>query len=177
MNRSYLVPETLELVRLILARRRDAFLLVLSNQSAAYEEVLRGAGVPNAQVLVTSAPHEDMPDWLRLVDWGMLLLQSSSVAKQASMPTKLAEFFASGVRPVQFGCNDEVGEWVRRLDAGIALKDINSKSLEVAAQTIADSKRDEESSARVRLGSAAHFSLSSGIERYDRLLRKVYLEK
>ncbi len=113
-----------------------------------------------------------MPAWLRLVDWGFLLL-NESFAKRASMPTKLGEFLASGVRPIYFGCNDEVGEWVRRAGSGVILDGLEGDSLKRAARTMAQVEGGAEAMAQARAIAAPHFALSYGVSRYAELLDRL----
>lgn len=170
VNRSYLVEETLSLCARVLRDDDRAALLILSAQREEYERRLSALGVPLERVTLTRADHEAMPDWLSLIDWGMLLLNASSPAKRASMPTKLAEFLAAGVRPVQFGCNEEVSGWVRRTGSGFVLDDVSTASLEAAARRISASTRDDAMLERARELAAPHFSLASGIEKYEQVL-------
>ena len=53
------------------------------------------------------------------------------------MPTKLAEFFATGIAPIGHGANSEVTDWVRRAGSGLALDDLSIDSLERAAEFVA----------------------------------------
>ncbi|MGV3625184.1 MAG: glycosyltransferase [Archangium sp.] len=170
VNRSYLVDQTLDLCSRVLRSDVNAHLLILSAQREEYERRLTALGVSSERVTLTRADHDVMPDWLSLIDWGMLLLNPSSPAKRASMPTKLAEFLACGVRPVQFGCNDEVSNWVRRTGSGFVLDDVTSASLEVATQRIIGAKRDDAQLAKAREVAAPHFSLAAGIEKYEQVL-------
>lgn len=170
VNRSYLVDETLGLAARVLKNDERAHLLILSAQREEYERRLQTIGVDASRVTMTRADHDVMPDWLSLIDWGMLLLNPSSPAKRASMPTKLAEFLACGVRPVQFGCNEEVSSWVRKTGAGFVLDDVAPQSLDAAARRISESKRDDAQLAKAREVAAPHFSLQSGIEKYEQVL-------
>lgn len=174
INRSYLVDETLELARRILALRSDAHLLVLSSQREAYEAAIAKAGVDDRRVTIVKAEHDLMPQWLSLIDWGMLLLQPNSAAKRASMPTKLAEFFGCGVRQIHFGCNAEVGEWVRRAGSGISLDAVDSSSLERAAIQVSESVPNDHLLGNARATTEHHFSLRSGIERYQSVLARTF---
>lgn len=174
LNRSYLVDETLGLARRVLALRPEAHLLILTGQVDAYRQRLSEHGVDPARTTVTKAEHHAMPEWLSLMQWGMLLLEAQSPAKRASMPTKLAEFFAVGVRPVQFGCNSEVAQWVTRAATGLVLDGIGDTQLEAAAQAIASSTLKEGALERGRQLTAPHFSLTAGIERYDQVLRGAF---
>jgi hypothetical protein len=170
INASYQTERMIALARRVLARRADAHLLVLSAQRDAYREKLRD--VNPAQVSIERADHRAMPGWLGLIDWGLQLLTPERPAKRASMPTKLAEFLATGVRPVHFGCNAEVDEWVRRTGSGVVLKDVSDASLDEAAGIIAAHKLDRPSIKRAREVATTHFSLASGVARYDELLRR-----
>jgi len=174
LNRSYLVTETLALAKRVLERRSDARLLVLSHQVEAYRARLAEAGIDLAQVTVTRADHDAMPQWLSLITWGLLLLDPQSAAKRASMPTKLAEFFATGVRPIQFGCNDEVARWVKRAGTGLALSEVTPAALDEAARQIVASTLSDARLAEGRAVTAPHFSLASGLERYDAMLRAAF---
>ncbi len=177
LNRSYLVDETLVLAKKVLALRDDAHLLVLTAQVSAYQDRVKQHGLEASRVTVAKATHDAMPQWLSLIDWGMLLLDPQSPAKRASMPTKLGEFFATGVRPVQFGCNSEVAAWVERAQSGLVLQGVDDQSLEKAANEIAGSTISAQRLQRARELTAGHFSLASGIERYDRVLRAAFKER
>lgn len=177
LNRSYLVDETITLAKKVLALRADTHLLVLTGQVEAYRDKLEQQGLELSRVTVTKAEHEAMPQWLSLIDWGMLLLDPQSPAKRASMPTKLGEFFATGVRPVQFGCNSEVAAWVERAESGLVLQGVDDESLQRAAHEISGSTLSAQRLQHARALTAEHFSLASGIERYDRVLRAAFDEE
>jgi hypothetical protein len=170
INRSYLVEETLELATLVLERSPRAHLLVLSGQRAEYERRLQSLGVDLERVTVSRADHEAMPQWLSLMTWGLLLLQANSPAKRASMPTKLGEFLAAGVRPVQFGCNAEVAEWVRRTGSGVVLQDVTSEALRAVADVMLERPVNDAELELARQRAAPHFSLAAAVERYDSML-------
>lgn len=170
INRSYLVDETLALVAAVLRLHPRAHLLVLSGQRNEYESRLGLMAIDPARFTLARADHEVMPEWLSLIDWGMLLLNPGSPAKRASMPTKLAEFLACGVRPVQFGCNTEVSDWVRSAGSGFVLTDVSQKSLEDAAARIVSAGAEDGLRATARSLAAAHFSLQAGLERYEQVL-------
>lgn len=174
INRSYLVDETLDLARRILKASPSTHLLVLSGQREEYEKRLTALAVPMERVTIVRAEHDAMPEWLSLVEWCLLLLQPNSVAKRASMPTKLGELFASGVRPLQFGCNEEVSAWVRRAGSGLVLESVSPSALEAAAQVVAASVVDDAVLGRARDVTRAHFSLEAGTMKYARLLEAVF---
>lgn len=118
---------------------------------------------------IFAVSHNDMPKWVGHLDWGLQLMGTSH-AKAASMPTKFAEFIASGVRPIHHGCNVEVGRWVEACGTGINLPDLRNQTLDkCAADVIARGpSRSDRKAARNTL--EQHFSLTNAAKRYDRLL-------
>jgi hypothetical protein len=174
LNGSYLADETARLCRMILEEVPQAHLLVLSEQVAAYELLFARHHIPLDRTTITAATHQAMPAWLSTIDWGPLLL-ATNFAKRASMPTKLGEFFAAGVRPIQFGCNEEVSDWVRRVGTGLVLPSVGDEALQHAAQTLAQNHRDPAVIARGRAIAAPHFSLASAVDKYAELLTSLTL--
>jgi glycosyltransferase involved in cell wall biosynthesis len=173
LNRSYDVESSMKLFRAVHARRPDARLLCLTTQLDAMREVIRRHGVPEEAALVASVPHEEVPAAIRLLHWGLLLLRPGPL-QDGKMPTKLAEFFAAGVRPVHGGGNPEVGAWVERAGSGLRLPDLSEASIARAADRIASaSGQDDGDLARARERTESHFSLSSGVRRYGELLEEL----
>lgn len=170
LNRSYLGDETAAIAARVVARREDARVLVLTAQADAWQQCLARAGVPDERVVATRADHEAMPAWLSLATWGLLILRADTPAKRGSMPTKLAEFFAAGVRPVVHGCNAEVRDWVRRAGSGVTLDGLDDASVAAAAARICDDGAVGPVM-RAREITQPHFSLQSGVARYETLLR------
>jgi glycosyltransferase involved in cell wall biosynthesis len=173
LNASYRVSEALTLFAHLKRRRADAHLLGLTRQLEPLRVLLREHGVADGDFTLCAADPRSMPAWLSHVDWGLHLLEQTE-AKRASMPTKLAEFFASGVRPVHFGCNEEVTEWVERAGSGVVLASTQMAELERAAQIVAEAEREPEDLDRARRVTRSHFDLHSGVDRYEALLRGLY---
>lgn len=168
-NAFYRYGESLHLARQILARRPDSHLLILSPQRAEFRCLVTQAGLPEDRVTIAMAPHEAMPDWLAQMDWAIQVL-NGGVAKRGSMPTKLAEFLASGVEPLHFGCNEEVTNWVRHVGSGYVLESLEEHDLAAAAEYVANSQRDPERLERARLRAQPHFDLAAGLDAYASLL-------
>lgn len=169
LNNTYFVEETLTLAKLATELSPAVHLLVLSSQHREYGAALDAIGVSRERYTLAAATHWNMPDWLQWIDWGMLLVPEMA-ANRAKMPTKLAEFFATGVRPVFFGCNSDVARWVHRAGSGHVLSGIDERELHAAARAIADSPPHPGRLKAARDITAPHFALASGIERYHRLL-------
>ena len=172
INASYRTDETLRLAHLILQHTQDAFLLVLSAQVEEFERRLSSLGIDPERYAVRRANHTDMPQWLRRADWALSLLGQQR-AKRASMPTKLAELFAAGVRPIHYGCNDEVTGWVKRAGSGYTLESLRERDLATCAQHIASANRPANELVVARERTREHFSLQSGLARYEQLFARL----
>lgn len=168
-NSNYQLDATVRLGRHLLEANPAARLLVFSAQTEEYEGLLRRGGIAAGKYRVVSVAHGAMPCAIHALDWGALLLKESP-AKRASMPTKLAEFLAAGVRPVHFGCNGEVGAWVAKTGSGVTLDSLEEASLQAVARRIAEDKGSAELMQPAREIGEEHFSLKRGVERYDALL-------
>lgn len=169
LNRSYHVEETMALVKFAMKIDPTIHLLVLSEQFGDYEAALRSMDFTPDRYTLSAVDHTDMPEWLQWIDWGMLLLPETA-AKRASMPTKLAEFFATGVRPMFFGCNSEAAHWVERAGSGYVLPSIGNEALRDAARFMSDSKVNHEQLHAARQVTSVHFGLASCVDRYAGLL-------
>lgn len=169
LNDTYFVKETMALAKMATQRSPAAHLLVLSAKQREYETALQSIGMPPERYTLASAEHWHMPDWLQWIDWGLLLIPETA-ANRAKMPTKLGEFFATGVRPVFFGCNSDAARWVKRAGSGYVLGSIDEGELRAAASAITDSAVDYARLRRGRDVTAPHFSLASGVERYERFV-------
>ncbi len=165
VNPSYRPHDALRIVARMLAARSDARLAVLTPQVALMQALVAEAGIDPSRTVVTSVAPDDMPQWVPHLDWAVQILNTTP-AKRASMPTKLAEFLACGVRVVHHGCNEEVGSWIRRTEAGLVLDDLSESTISEAVAAFRDSRRDLDAATRTRTLAAQHFSLESGVHRY-----------
>src|SRR5207302_294143 len=89
---------------------------------------------------------------------------------RGSMPTKLAEFFAAGVRVLQYGCNSEVSAKVREAGSGFVLNDLSQAELKRIAQMVASDSITKEQVDEARHSTRAYFGIEAGTRKYQELL-------
>lgn len=171
INPSYRVQESLALFKIIRQANENAILLAITRQVSAFHTAVEEAGIESTAVVVESVPHEEVHRWIGAMDWGLLLLTTSKT-KRASMPTKLGEFFAAGVRPIHHGCNADVTAWVRRTGSGISLDDTSSESLMRAARKVVAQDSNEVDLIRAREIASSHFGLRAGARAYSEIYRR-----
>jgi len=172
VNADYRVRESMRLFAHLARLRSDARLLCVSPHEAELRAQAAEERVPQDSLVFVEVSHDRMPPVLSSIDWGLLLLQTSP-SKRGSMPTKLGEFFAAGVRPVHYGCNSEVGDWVRRTGSGFSIPALDDRSLYDAAERIAKTPLQTEPLIRARDVAESHFSLRAGCSRYAAILHRL----
>jgi glycosyltransferase involved in cell wall biosynthesis len=172
VNASYQLAASLALFEKLRSIRPDAFLQCVTAQPEAMLRELKNAEVPSQSYNVISAQYREMPALLARMDWG-LLLNENGAAKRGSMPTKLAEFFAAGVRPIQYGCNQEVADLVRTSGSGIVLNGLSTSHLEQAARAIANQPLDRSPLDEARRRMRPYFGLEAGVAAYEEVLQTV----
>jgi glycosyltransferase involved in cell wall biosynthesis len=173
LNPSYEYRKSLQLAALILAHVPQAKFLALTSQVEEMSSLSDKFAIPASRRVITAVPHERIHLWLPWIDFGLMLLVSPNQAKRASMPTKLAEFLATGIAPIGYGANSEVTDWVKRTGSGLTLDDLSIDSLEGAADFVARGVPDVDALKRARLAAEGHFSLDSGAKRYDQLFQEI----
>jgi hypothetical protein len=169
LNDTYCVKKTLMLAKLATESSPLVHVLVLSAQQRAYEAELHAVRISPEKYTLASVEHARIPAWLQWMDWGLLLVPETA-ANRAKMPTKLAEFFATGVRPAFYGCNSDAARWVERAGSGLVLDSVEDEALREGARKMVDSAGELARLQKAREVTAPHFSLAAGLERYERFI-------
>jgi glycosyltransferase involved in cell wall biosynthesis len=148
--------------------------MVLTQSSPGQiEPSLKRLGIPETSYLIRQVPPRDIPRYLRAADLAVSFIKPS-YSKQASSPTKIAEYLASGLPVV---CNagvgdldeiiegDQVGSLVRGLDDGHYYR---------ALSEVEELARDDGLASRCRASAARRFDLIKvGGERYCSLYARL----
>jgi hypothetical protein len=168
LNAYYDVPAMLALVAEGMRRRRAA-LDVLSPSSTQWDAALAEAGG-----ITDVATPAEMPERIRSSHAGLSVCRTDAgVSLTAAMPTKIAEFLASG-RPVVV--NPGLGDadhLVEDAGAGVVLRDLSPHGLATAWDRIEELVADPETPSRCRRLAEAHFDLDKAVDRLLQLYEKV----
>lgn len=165
LNRYYDLPAMLALTA-AMNRRRPTRMDVLAPGATGWDPELGHAGVS-----VRSVRPADLPRELQEAHAGLCICRfDAGPSLRAAVPTKIAEFLASG-RPLVV--NRGLGD----LDAlfaahhcGVVLEDASAAALDRAADALEALVDDPQTPARCRALAVSHFDLERGIDR----LRSVY---
>lgn len=170
----YLTQETLAL--LAEARRQDptTFALILTQrEAAAAAQQLRARGFDEADSRVLSVAPSEVPAYLAAADAALSLIKPC-YSKQASSPTKIAEYLACGVPVISTAGIGDLDDLLARERVGVVLGGFTPADYAAALRAIDELRAAPESRAHCRRVAAAHFDLESvGGARYRRLYQRL----
>ena len=165
----YLFDEVLaSFLQLRLMRSEARLLIVNRGQHKFLRERLFAAGVPDNVVELTSAAHEEMPKQISRMDAGVFFIKPV-FSKQASAPTKLAEFLGCGIPCLT---NAGVGDMAEVLDGeqvGVAIRSFDDESIKFGVQQLLELVDNPDTQARCVSAAQKNFSLNEGVTRYRRI--------
>jgi len=134
---------------------------------------LQRRGVPAADYLVRKIPPAEIPRYLKAADLALSFIKPS-YSKQASSPTKLAEYLASGLPVV---CNAGVGDVdavIERDRTGVLIRELNPDAYLEALRAAELLLQDVGVADRCRASARRWFDLREvGGARYRRLYGRV----
>lgn len=167
----YLFDQTAAAVRMAMDMRPDIRLLVVNRgEHAMIEACLRAAGVDMARVELRTAQHDEIPMLMACMDAGIFFIKPV-FSKQASAPTKLAEFLGCGVPCL---ANIGVGDMATVLEdegVGIAIDVFDEDSLRAGIKRLFALAAEPGIAARCVEAAHRHFSLEEGVRRYADVYR------
>lgn len=170
----YLTKETADFFGELKARRKDAFALILTQSNPeVIEPLLRERGYDSNDYLVTRVKPAEIPYYLSGADAAVSFIKNC-YSKQASSPTKNAEYLACGLPIIaNLGVGD-VDDLITNNNVGILVHDFDPESYNLALDAIEKLGDIKE---RCQETVKREFDLRSvGGERYRRIYRRL-LEK
>jgi glycosyltransferase involved in cell wall biosynthesis len=162
----YLFDEVATCFAQLLRMHPDArFLIVNRGEHAYIHERLAAAGVSDAAVELTTATHAEVPLQMARMDAGVFFIKPV-FSKQASAPTKLAEFLGCGIPCLGNAGVGDMAEVLEGEGVGVALKSFDESALANGLETLLQLAADPATRARCVAAAQKHFSLDEGVRRY-----------
>lgn len=169
----YLFDEVLAcFVQFLRLQPRARLLVVNRGEHAFIRQRIAAAGLPLEQVELTSAAYVDVPSQIARMHAALFLIKPV-FSKQASAPTRLAEFLACGIPCL---ANAGVGDLAAVLEGervGVAVRSFDALSLHAAAAQLHQLAFDPEVSERCLAAARKHFSLEEGVRRYATIYQQL----
>lgn len=134
----YLTDETADFLGRLKSRKPDAFAIILTqSKPEVIEPLLRSRGYGDGDYLIKRVPPAEIPGYLSAADVAVSFIKPC-YSKQASSPTKNAEYLACGLPMV---VNDEIGDTTRfTLEdrVGTVISEFSDSSFDAAIAEIDD---------------------------------------
>lgn len=141
------------------------FLIVNRGEHAYIRDRLAIAGVPAESVEITTATHVEVPRQMARMDVGVFFIKPV-FSKQASAPTKLAEFLGCGIPCLGNAGVGDMAEVLEGEQVGVALKSFDEDSLTTGLKKLLQLVNDPATQGRCVASAKHHFSLDEGVARY-----------
>lgn len=171
MSNWYLRVPMLEYAAFLIRRLPDVAVLIVTREDHDQLRAdARRQGIDVDRLVITRAPFDQMPEFIRLMDLGMFFIKPT-LSKKGSAATKLAEFLACGVPVV---INDGVGDSgaiVRERQVGVVLPALDAETFERTLERVTSLVRDEPTRRRCRVAAADVFDLNRGAAKYRAVYR------
>lgn len=169
----YLFDATVSCFMELRKLRPEARLLVVNRNEHAYiRERLEAGGVPAEAVELRSANHADIPAQMARMHATAFFIKPV-FSKQASAPTKLAEFLGCGIPCL---ANTGVGDMARLLEderVGVAIDRFEPQALAAGLQRLLALLVEPDIAQRCMAAAHTHFSLEHGVGQYAGIYRNL----
>lgn len=167
----YLTKETAEFYKIIKEKWPDTFALVLTqSEPASIGQLLRSGGFSESDFHIAKVPASEIPRYLSAADAAVSFIKPC-FSKQASSPTKNAEYLACGLPIIANAGVGDVDMQITEDKTGVILTELSENGYRRAADELDLLLREQpELTARCTTSARDRFDLGSvGGERYRRL--------
>lgn len=169
----YLFDEVAKCFAQLLSLRPDARFLIVNRSEHAYiRDRLAVAGVPDSTVELIAARHTEVPYQMSRMHAGIFFIKPV-FSKQASAPTKLAEFLGCGIPCLSNAGVGDMAEVLESEQVGVAIKSFDATSMTVGLQQLLMMVADPAASSRCVSVAQRYFSLDQGVILYNQIYRKL----
>ena len=159
-------------VQLLRLRADSRFLIVNRGEHAYIRARLAVAGLADAAVELTSATHNEVPSLMARMDAGVFFIKPV-FSKQASAPTKLAEFLGCGVPCLGNAGVGDMAEVLEGEQVGIALSSFDNASMVEGLQRLLRLVAEPTTRDRCVAAAQKRFSLVEGVGRYRQIYERL----
>ncbi|RZP28559.1 hypothetical protein EVA25_02970 [bacterium] len=175
MSGWYLRQDMLSYIALCASQLANVKVLVVTRED--HDQLQADAklvGLDSDRLVLVRATFEEMPTFIRLMDFGLFFIRST-FSKKGSAATKLGEFLACGVPVVINAGVGDSDRIVRRGRTGVVLSDMTRKSFEESMQAVQAMLIDSDTRHRCRQTAEDIFDLDQGVRAYKNLYDQLFL--
>jgi glycosyltransferase involved in cell wall biosynthesis len=155
--------------KLQLLRPNIHFLILNRGQHCYIRQRLSAAGISENKVEILSVNHKEMPSQIKRMDAGIFFIKPV-YSKQASAPTKLAEFLGCGIPCLSNSGVGDMSDLLEGEEIGVAIKSFDMETLSLDLKRFLSLVDNPYTSSQCIEVARRFFSLDIGVERY----REIY---
>jgi glycosyltransferase involved in cell wall biosynthesis len=126
--------------------------------------MLDSSGLPEASWSVDTIPHTAMPDQLAQQHAGLFFL-SEGISEHGCSPTKIGEYWATGLPVITTPNVSDTDEIIRREGVGVIVREHSDAEYRRAGQELRSLLKDPELARRCRRAAESHYALQPACER------------
>ena len=169
----YMFDEVVACFTELLKLQPDALFLIVNRGEHAYIlDRLSAAGIPDHAFELTSATHAEVPRQMARMDAGVFFIKPV-FSKQASAPTKLAEFLGCGIPCLGNAGVGDMAEVLESEQVGVALRAFDKASVTEGLNQLLQLAGDPATRARCMASAELYFSLDEGVRRYESVYQRM----
>ena len=170
----YLTDETADFYGQLKLAKKNSFALVLTqSKPEMIEPLLRARGFATGDFLITRVLPSEIPSYLGAADAAVSFIKLC-YSKQASSPTKNAEYLACGLPIIANSGVGDVDELISKDDVGVLVESFSAGDYKIAIRTLNELSADPNLAARCRKSAQRRFDLGGvGGKRYRRLYERI----
>jgi len=166
----YMLDEMVDFFVIAKGLLPNAHFMILTQSEKEYAEmVIRKKGLDKNDYTITEQPPHNVPRFLSLLDAGIFFIKPS-FSKQASSPTKLAEFLACGVPIIINSGVGDTGEIVKNEGIGVVNMEFSDTAYHKAVEELKELLlKGLALKRRCRETAEKYFSLEYGSRKYKEI--------
>lgn len=162
----YMKDKMLDYFRLSMEILRNSHFMILSNDDP--EKIMKLISERKLDLkcfTILSVPFNKMPDYISMADAGIFFI-TPVFSKQASVPTKFAEYISCGIPVIS---NDKIGdleEYIVKNDAGVIIRKFCEEEYRLSIARLLNLMKDQNLRNRCRAAACNDFNVKSGGDKY-----------
>ena len=170
----YLTEETADFLAEARVQDPSTFALILTQSDPKMiQDLLVGRGFTEEDFLIRKVKPDQIPKYLRSADFALSFILPC-YSKQASSPTKNAEYLASGLPIVVNSGVGDTAEMTIEDETGVVIDNFDVTSYRRALSRMAELKEDPSIETRCRTSATERFDLQKvGVDSYWRLYQRL----
>lgn len=166
----YLTDEIFEFFSLFTSRSPKHKILLLTGDSHfMLQQFMDDYDINKNQIVIKHATRAEVPQLIRLASFSVFFIKGS-FSKQASSPTKMAEFFALGVPVIVNGNVGDNAYIINKYHSGICLDELDAENYKQAISDILTWSTPEP---KCIAAANDFFSLEKGVEHYKKIYQEI----